>query len=114
MRIMVRTLRTWTPKIASMSVSPNEFTCENVGENTVTLTVTWQLELSSDGTTFAMTQWVIEGDTVRVGAEKVRVMRVQHDKNIIEVDKSISWKAGTPVSLDFNGSGPDMGAFEYD
>ncbi|MFX0195092.1 MAG: DUF1565 domain-containing protein [Candidatus Hodarchaeota archaeon] len=55
-----------------------------------------------------------QGDVIQVGSNSpVRVTHVDYDNNIITVDRSISWNNGDGVSLPYNGSAPDIGAFEY-
>ena len=51
---------------------------------------------------------------IRVGAERVKAIKVDYEKNRITVDRDISWPAGAPVTLDYAGKAPDIGAFEYD
>lgn len=55
---------------------------------------------------------VIDGDVIRVGANTVRVTEVDLAAKTLTVDKSISFTAGDPVNLNFNGAGPDIGAIE--
>lgn len=54
----------------------------------------------------------VDPDVLRVGQEKVKAMKVDVDKNEIELDREISWSADAPVTLDYEGAKPDMGAFE--
>lgn len=57
---------------------------------------------------------LIDGDLITVGSEKsLRVMAVDYGANSITVDRSISWSAGSPVSYDYYGARPDIGAKEY-
>ncbi|MCD4739646.1 right-handed parallel beta-helix repeat-containing protein [archaeon] len=55
---------------------------------------------------------LIEGDEIRVGENTVTVIGVNYDTDALEIDESISWSDGTPVSLVYEGSAPDIGAFE--
>ena len=50
--------------------------------------------------------------TIRVGAEKVKAVSVDYEKNRLTVDREISWEAGAPVGLDYAGKGPDIGCCE--
>ncbi len=56
-----------------------------------------------------------EGDLIRVGDnDSVRVVRVDYSSNTIEVDRDIKWQKGDPVSYDYKGKAPDIGAYEYE
>jgi len=55
---------------------------------------------------------LVDPDVIRIGNERVTVVSVDYDANLITIDRSISWDAGAPVYLDYNGSAPDMGAYE--
>jgi hypothetical protein len=55
---------------------------------------------------------IVEADAIRVGGERVKITAVNYDKNRLTVDREISWAAGAPVSLDYAGKAPDIGAFE--
>ncbi|MFX0195091.1 MAG: right-handed parallel beta-helix repeat-containing protein [Candidatus Hodarchaeota archaeon] len=55
-----------------------------------------------------------QGDVIQVGSSSpLKITHIDYDNNIITVDKSISWNNGDRVSLPYNGSAPDLGAFEY-
>jgi hypothetical protein len=56
---------------------------------------------------------LIDGDVIRVGGERVIVLDVDYDNNLLTVDRSISWSAGGSVYTDYAGAGPDLGAYEY-
>jgi hypothetical protein len=56
---------------------------------------------------------IVEPDAIRVGDAQVRIVRVDYEKDLIEVAESVSFDVGAPVSLDHVGSAPDVGAFEY-
>jgi len=55
---------------------------------------------------------VVEPDVIRVGASRARIVRVDYDANQIEIAEPLCWDAGAPVTLDYAGSAPDIGAFE--
>jgi len=60
---------------------------------------------------------LIEGDMIRIGSNPpVRVLArdIDASPNLLMVDTSVSWSDGDWVNLDYNGSGPDIGAFESD
>ena len=56
-----------------------------------------------------------QGDLIVVGRSKViaRVMKTDIEKNILTLDRDVSWKDGDPVSLPYSGSAPDIGAFQF-
>jgi len=56
---------------------------------------------------------VVEPDVIRVGASRARIVRVDYDANQIEIAEPLCWDAGAPVTLDYAGSAPDIGAFEF-
>ena len=56
---------------------------------------------------------VIPGDVIRVGGQRVSVLSVDYDNNLLTVDRTISWSAGDPVSTDYTGTAPDIGVYEY-
>jgi hypothetical protein len=51
-------------------------------------------------------------DAIRIGGAATRVVGVDYEANIITIDKKLIWKAGAPVTTDYKGKGPDLGAFE--
>ncbi len=57
---------------------------------------------------------VTYGDLIQFegGIERARVVEVDYANNTLTVDKSMSWKTGTGITLAYNGSAPDIGAFE--
>jgi hypothetical protein len=57
---------------------------------------------------------LIEADVIRVDSQRVRIVKVDYDSNTITISKSISWQMNAPVSLDYTGNAPDLGAFEFD
>jgi len=52
-------------------------------------------------------------DQIRVGSRVVNIVKIDEKNHIITVDRSITWNAGDPVSLPWNGSAPDAGAIEF-
>jgi len=55
-----------------------------------------------------------QGDLIKVGSNNpVRITHIDYGNNIITVERSISWNSGDGVNLPYNGSAPDIGAFEY-
>lgn len=57
---------------------------------------------------------IVDPDVVRVGKERVKAVRVDYATNSITIDRSISWRRGDPVTLDYAGKAPDIGAVECD
>ena len=58
---------------------------------------------------------LIEADEIQVGGNsRVRIVSIDLDTNLIEVDRDLTWSEGDPVSLPWSGSAPDVGALERD
>jgi len=56
---------------------------------------------------------LVDGDLIRIGDNPpVRVVLRDIDYNVLMVDGEVSWSDGDGVNLDYNGAGPDVGAFE--
>lgn len=53
---------------------------------------------------------LIAGDTIQVGSVTTTITGISG--NVLTVSPAISWSNGAAVSLPYNGSKPDMGAFE--
>jgi hypothetical protein len=56
---------------------------------------------------------LVEPDVIRVDSQRVQVVKIDYDSNAITISESISWQKDAPVTLDYEGNAPDMGAFEY-
>lgn len=57
---------------------------------------------------------IIDGDLIRVGKdERARVTEVDTNDSVLVLDRTIAWEDRDPVSLDYRGAAPDIGAFEY-
>ncbi len=58
---------------------------------------------------------IIKGDLIQLeGAlQRVQVTQVDYSSNAITVDQELTWTTNTGVSLAYEGTGPDIGAFEY-
>jgi hypothetical protein len=57
---------------------------------------------------------MFEGDMIQVGRnEPVRIQKIDYDKDIIAVERELSWEEGDAVSPPYAGKAPDIGAFEY-
>lgn len=55
---------------------------------------------------------LITGDTISVGGKTAVVVSVDLTAKTLTLDRSITWRDGTFVTLPFNGSKPDIGALE--
>jgi hypothetical protein len=55
---------------------------------------------------------IVEADILRIGESKVKVTKVDYEANALTLDRSVSWQKGEPVTLDYAGNAPDLGAFE--
>ncbi len=55
---------------------------------------------------------VTDPDTIRIGDDRVQIVSIDRATHVITVDSSISWSNGDPISLDYYGTAPDLGAFE--
>ena len=79
--------------------------------------------VSGSGTSFQvedagyfMDGWgIIEGDFIQLGGQtqRVRITNVDYSSNTITVHQSLSWTNAQGVSLAYEGSAPDLGAYEY-
>jgi hypothetical protein len=58
---------------------------------------------------------IIEGDFIQLGGQtqRVRITNVDYSSNTITVHQSLSWTNAQGVSLAYEGSAPDLGAYEY-
>ena len=54
-----------------------------------------------------------EPDTIRLGSERVKIVRIDYATNELWLDSNLSWKTGAPVSMDYAGTAPDLGPFEF-
>ena len=65
---------------------------------------------------YFMDGWgITDGDTIQLQGHKqtAKVKKVDYKSNTITIDKPLSWPKGAGVGLAYNGSSPDMGAYEY-
>lgn len=66
---------------------------------------------------YFMDGWgIIEGDLIQLEGQTqtARITSVDYKTNTITVDASLSWTKGKGVSLPYQGSAPDIGAFEFE
>ncbi|MGI6083302.1 MAG: PKD domain-containing protein, partial [Limnochordia bacterium] len=54
------------------------------------------------------------GDLISVGDPRrvARIVRVDYDEGNLVLDRPLTWQAGEPVSLAWDGAAPDMGVYE--
>ncbi|MCZ7646059.1 MAG: right-handed parallel beta-helix repeat-containing protein [Planctomycetota bacterium] len=55
---------------------------------------------------------IVEPDVIRVAGIKAKLVQVDYAKNTLTLDAELAWEAGAPLTLDYAGKGPDVGAFE--
>ena len=54
---------------------------------------------------------IVAGDLIRIGSNSpVRIININYNKNILEVDGFIAWERNAPVNLQYTGTAPDIGA----
>ncbi len=56
---------------------------------------------------------LIDGDNIVVGTDEVTITDIDYSNDQITINASITWNDGDPVYYSFNGSAPDIGAYEY-
>lgn len=58
---------------------------------------------------------MVPGDQIQLEGTKqrARLTVVDYDKNILTVDNTLTWTQNTGVGLAYEGSAPDLGAYEY-
>lgn len=56
---------------------------------------------------------IVTGDTIQIGSNIRTISSVNYTTNAITVTSSVSWTTGMNVSLPYNGTAPDIGAYEY-
>lgn len=54
------------------------------------------------------------GDLIQLAgqSERARIVAIDYTTNVLTLDRSLTWTSGQGVSLSYEGSAPDMGAFE--
>lgn len=55
---------------------------------------------------------IVDGDTIKVGSEVVRITAVDYSRNLLRVDRDIIWQSKAPVNFPYSGSRADAGAKE--
>ncbi|UCG57961.1 MAG: right-handed parallel beta-helix repeat-containing protein, partial [Phycisphaerales bacterium] len=58
---------------------------------------------------------IVDGDQIQLEAQaqSARIVNVDYDAKILTVDTALTWNAGQGVSLPYESSAPDIGAYEY-
>ena len=57
---------------------------------------------------------LIGGDTIRIGKNSpVTIVKVDYNSGKITLSGKAKWNNGDPVNLNFKGSTPDIGPYEY-
>jgi hypothetical protein len=58
---------------------------------------------------------IVEGDLIQLEGENetIRIVAIDYETNVIEVDQEIEWMRNQGISLPYQGMQPDMGAYEY-
>ena len=105
------------PDLPDLHLNSNSAAID-AGEFLTTIT-----SVSGSGTQFQvkdagyfMDGWgIIEGDLVQLEGQtqRVRTSSVDYETNTITVDTAISWTQGTGISLAYEGTAPDIGAYEF-
>ncbi len=67
----------------------------------------------ADALYFSDGKGLVDPDVIRVGGQQATIVSVDYDNNEITVSSSLSWANNDPVTLDYDGSAPDIGAHEY-
>ncbi|MCJ7751950.1 MAG: S-layer homology domain-containing protein, partial [Armatimonadetes bacterium] len=67
----------------------------------------------ADALYFSDGKGIVAADVIRVGGQPATIVHVDYAGNQLEVSASLSWASDDQVTLDYTGSGPDIGAFEY-
>ena len=55
---------------------------------------------------------LVDPDVIRIGEHKATIASVDYQANKITLAEPIEWQVDTPVFTDYQGKGPDLGAFE--
>jgi hypothetical protein len=56
---------------------------------------------------------VAQGDRIKIANSTSTITSVDYTTNTITVESAVSWNSGDTVSLEYSGSKPDIGVFEY-
>jgi len=67
----------------------------------------------ADALYFSDGKGLVDPDVIRGGGVQEMIVHADYANNEIEVSQSLSWGDDAPVTPDYSGSAPDMGAYEY-
>ena len=67
----------------------------------------------SDGFCLSDDRRLAEGDEVTVRGRRARVTAIHESRRLLVLDRALSWRTGDPVSCPYQGTAPDVGAFEF-
>jgi hypothetical protein len=56
---------------------------------------------------------LVDADIIRIDSERVKIIGVDYETNELTLDREITWPDDADVTIDYEGEGPDLGAFEY-
>lgn len=57
---------------------------------------------------------IVDGDMIKIGSRPlVKIVNINYTNNQIKINQPIDWQPIEPVSLDYSGSAPDIGAYEF-
>jgi len=65
---------------------------------------------------YFMDGWgIVQGDEIQLygSSQKARITTINYSTNIIKVDRNLTWTQNQGVSLVYEGSAPDIGAYEF-
>jgi parallel beta helix pectate lyase-like protein len=102
------TNRNFTLQSTSLAIDAGTFLTTTVGAGSgTTLTV-------ADAGYFMDGFGLVVGDTIQVGAQSpVQLTAVNYGTNVLTLASSRTWSNGQGVSLPYNGTKPDLGAYEF-
>lgn len=92
--------------------------CIDAGGSLTTITTASGsgMSFTVDDAGYFMDGWgIVDGDTIQLEGQTqtAQITDVNYDTNIITVDISLTWNKGQGISLAYEGSAPDAGAYEY-
>ncbi len=58
---------------------------------------------------------IIEGDSIQLAGQRarVRIVHIDYDKHQLTLESTLTWEKGQGVAFPYEGSAPDIGAFEF-
>ncbi len=52
------------------------------------------------------------GDLIRIGESTARIIGIDYERQVISLDRQVTWRRGDPVYTAYEGNGPDLGVHE--